>query len=193
MSTPAPPTPKERNLYLSSQVTQSSMLGLVKDILAIERDDRLVAAYYQTRGMDYKPEPIQIYIDSYGGECYSCFGLLSVMDLCTTPIRTIVTGCAMSCGFLIAISGHERIAYPHATFMHHGVSAYTEGKLGDMKVDLEEAMRLQNIGDSRVVRRTKITKAQLRKLNDQKADWYLNPSEALRLGVVHSIAKTNVL
>ena len=192
MSEIVPPA-KERTLYLSNQVSQSTIHALVRDILAIERSDAALATYYQGRGMAYNPEPITLYVDSYGGECYSCFGLLSVMDMCATPIRTVVTGCAMSCGFLIAIHGHERIAYPNATLMFHQVSAYTEGKVGDMKVDMAEAVRLQDKIEVMTLRRTKLTKSQLKKNRELKEDWFMAPAEALKLGVIDRIAKSNIL
>src|SRR5437763_689012 len=102
------PTIPERKLYLSAQVSQASMLELTRKIIEINEEDKKLKKLYKAYGFKYKRNPIQIYIDSYGGSVYQCFGLLSVMEKSKTPIHTIVTGCAMSCGFMIAITGHKR-------------------------------------------------------------------------------------
>ena len=74
------PRPKKRVLYLAAQVTQKSMNDLTKAIVDINSDDRQLEKLYPICDIEYKPKPIQIYIDSYGGAVYQCFGLLGVMQ-----------------------------------------------------------------------------------------------------------------
>jgi ATP-dependent Clp protease protease subunit len=74
---------------------------------------------YEVHDLEYKPKPIKIHIDSYGGAVYQCFGLLGIIKSSKTTIHTLVTGCAMSCGFLIAIAGHKRFAYEKSTYLYH--------------------------------------------------------------------------
>ena len=109
------PLPKERNIYFTRQVDQSSIGDLTKQIIEINEDDKHLRKLYDVYGIDYTAKPINIYIDSYGGAVYQCFGLISVMERSKTPIHTIVTGCAMSCGFMILISGHKRFAHKLST------------------------------------------------------------------------------
>ena len=92
------PKPKARNLYLPEQVNQESMNKLTKAIIEINESDEYLNKLYGLHGIDYAPGPIKMYIDSYGGAVYQCFGLLGVMEKSVTPIHTIVTGAAMSCG-----------------------------------------------------------------------------------------------
>ena len=95
------PVPKVRNLYLPKQVDQASMNELTKSIIEINEDDEHLKKLYGVYGLIYDPKPIKIYIDSYGGKVYQCFGLIGVMENSLTPIHTVVTGAAMSCGFII--------------------------------------------------------------------------------------------
>ena len=90
------PLPKNRNLYLAKQVDQASMNSLTKSILEINENDEYLSKLYAVHDLDYKPRPIKLYIDSYGGAVYQCFGLLGVMEKSNTPVHTIVTGAAMS-------------------------------------------------------------------------------------------------
>jgi len=179
--------PKDRNLYFTKQVEQNSIGDLTQKIIEINEDDMRLAKIYAFHDIEYKPKPIKIYIDSYGGNVYQCFGLLSVMKRSKTPIHTIVTGCAMSCGFMMLISGHKRFAHELSTPLYHQVSSAAWGKLKDMEQDVEEAKRLQKIIENITLDRTNISKSKLKEVLEQKIDWFMSAEEALKLGVVDEI------
>ena len=183
------PEPKPRNLYLADQVSQSSMNDLSKAIITINEDDRKLKKIYAAYDLSYNPAPIKLYIDSYGGAVYQCFGLLGIMETSTTPIHTLVTGCAMSCGFMILIHGHKRFAYKHATPLYHQVSTGFRGKLADMEESIEETRRLQNKIEEMTLSKTKISRTKLDKIFKKKVDWYMSADEAINLGVIDEIIK----
>ena len=56
--------PKERNIYLPKQVDQSSMNDLTKSIIDINEHDKHLKKLYDVYGLEYKPKPIKMYIDS---------------------------------------------------------------------------------------------------------------------------------
>lgn len=70
---------------------------------------------------DKSPEDITLVIDSYGGSCDGCFGILDAMDRSRCDIITIAVGKSMSAGGLILASGTKgkRLALPNATVMYH--------------------------------------------------------------------------
>jgi ATP-dependent Clp protease protease subunit len=181
------PAPKPRALYLSAQVDQVSMGMISTAILDINQNDEYIAKMAEIHGMTYNPKPIVLHIDSYGGYVYQCFGLLSVMKNSKVPVHTIVTGCAMSCGFLIAITGHERYAYEKATFMYHQVSGGTHGKVKEVEEDLIEAKRLQKMIEDHTIANTGLTRKQLKENYDAKHDWFMNTKEALKYKVIDTI------
>ena len=181
------PKPKARNLYLPEQVNQESMNKLTKAIIDINTSDEYLKKLYGINDIEYNPKPINIYIDSYGGAVYQCFGLLGVMDKSTTPIHTIVTGAAMSCGFMILISGHKRFGYTHSTPLYHQVSSGFYGKIKDMEEHLEESKRLQKKIEDLTLERTAISKKKLAQILKNKIDWYMSAEEALTLGVIDGI------
>lgn len=181
------PLPKDRKLYLPKQVDQGSMNELTKHIIDINSDDEFLTKLYDVYGLTYKPKPIEIYIDSYGGAVYQCFGLIGVMDSSKTPIHTIVTGAAMSCGFIILIHGDKRFAYKHATPLYHQVSTGYMGKIKDIEERLEEGKRLQEKIEALTIERTKITKKKLKKILENKVDWFMTAEEAVKLGVIDKI------
>jgi ATP-dependent Clp protease protease subunit len=183
------PLPKKRDLFFIKQVDQSSIGDITQRIIEINQDDEHLKKVYSIYGLKYEPEPIKIYIDSYGGYVYQCFGLLSVMERSVTPIHTIVTGCAMSCGFMMLISGHKRFAHKLSTPLYHQVSSGAFGTVKEMEEKLEESKRLQEQLESIVKEKTNISKKKLKEILDNKKDWYMTSEEALSLGVVDEILK----
>ena len=181
------PKPKPRTLYLPEQVNQESMNKLTKSIIEINKSDDYLKKLYAISDIDYNPKPIEIYIDSYGGAVYQCMGLLGVMEKSVTPIHTIVTGCAMSCGFMILISGHKRFGYKLSTPLYHQVSTGFRGKVQDMEESLEETKRLQKMIEKITLAQTEIPKKRLKEVLKNKVDWYMTAKEALELGVIDEI------
>jgi ATP-dependent Clp protease protease subunit len=179
--------PMERLLMFNAQVNQDTIGKLSESILKINESDRELKKIYKLQGLKYKPKPIKIIIDSYGGYVYQCFGLLGVMESSKTPIHTIVTGTAMSCGFLIAITGHKRFAYRKATFLYHQLSSGAIGKLKEMEEEIVESKRLQKIIEEHTLQHTKITKKRLNEAFVKKEDWYIPVDECLELKLIDEI------
>jgi len=181
------PNPKERNLFFDKQVSQSSINALSKDIIDISEHDEYLKKIYEAHDIIYKPKPIKIYIDSYGGYVYQCLGLVGIMRSSKTEIHTIVTGCAMSCGFLIAISGHRRFGYPRSTYLYHQVAGGAFGKVKDIEEELIEILRLQQSVEEITLESTSITKKMLEKAYRGKKDWYMSSEQAIKLRVIDEI------
>lgn len=179
--------PKDRNLFLAQQVNQDSINKISQAIIEINEEDDALHKMYKLHDLVYKPKPIKLYIDSYGGYVYQCFGLLGIMKASKTPVHTIVTGCAMSCGFLIAVSGHTRFGYPKATYMYHQVSSVAVGKVKDLEEDVIETKRLQKMIEDITIENTKITEKKLGKIYKSKKDWFMDSEEALKLKVIDEI------
>ena len=181
------PQPKDRNLFLSSQVDQASINEITKSIVEISQHDLYLKEIYDVNNLLYSPTPIKLYIDSYGGNVYQCFGLLGVMGASTTPIYTIVTGCAMSAGFMIAICGHKRYGYKNSTFLYHQVSTGTYGTLKSIQEDVVETKRLQSILEKIVLEKTDIKKKRLKEVFKTKHDWFISAKEAVEYKIIEEI------
>jgi ATP-dependent Clp protease protease subunit len=181
------PTPMQRNLFLAKQVDQASINEISKAIIAINEDDEFIAKIFEAHDLTYNPKPIKLYVDSYGGYVYQCFGLLGIMKASKAPIHTIVTGCAMSCGFLISIAGHRRFGYPKSTYLYHQVSGGAIGKAKDLEEDVIETMRLQKMLEEHTLEYTKISAKKLEKVYKGKKDWFIDTDEALKLKIIDEI------
>lgn len=179
--------PLARNLFLAQQVDQESINEISKSIIEIRDHDEYLKKYYKLYNLSYEPDPIVLHVDSYGGAVYQCFGLLSIMKAKGTPVDTLVTGCAMSCGFLIAIHGRHRMAHKHATLMYHQVSSSASGTAADIEEEVIEVRRLQEKVEQMTLECTAITTDKLKKIYKKKTDWYLDTKEALKWGCIDQV------
>lgn len=181
------PTPKERSLYFAEQVEQESIQKLTENLVAIIDDDKYLKKLYSLHDLEYKPKPVNIYIDSYGGAVYQVLGILSIIEKSKTPIHTYVTGAAMSAGFLLLMYGHKRFAYEHSTILCHQVHAGTWGPLKEMLDDVKETQRLNDLLNTLILKKTKIKQKQLDKIFKRKFDWFITAQEALDLKIIDEI------
>lgn len=89
-------------------------------------------------------DPIDIYINSFGGSVYDGFALYDTIINCDkTTIRTHALGKIMSMALIIFLAGDERDATENATFMAHAISSYTWGKLYELDIETNECKRLE--------------------------------------------------
>lgn len=180
-------TPAERDIFFYGDVDQLSIGELTKAIIDIESHDSRLAYTSKMYGFIYEPQPMRIFINSFGGDAYACLGLISIMKNCTTPIHTYVTGCAMSAGFIIAVNGHERYCYENSTYMFHQMSYGSGGTLESHEDDIRESRRLQQVLDENVSTVTGLSNKKLQKLYKRKKDQYLPAAKVLKYGCVDAI------
>lgn len=179
--------PLPRNLYLVKQVDQDSINAITKDIININENDEVIRKVYEAYGLEYKPKPISLYIDSYGGAVYQCMGLVSVIENSKIDVHTIVTGCAMSAGFLLLITGKKRFAYPKSTILYHQLRSGVDGNLKAMKEYINQLDILDKKLEDHVISKTAMSKRMLRDLNTKKIDFYMTAKEAQKLKVIDEI------
>ena len=75
------PIPKERILFFAKQVDQTSIEALTKNIIEINENDEFLKKQYAVYDLEYKPKPIKIMIDSFGGSVYAILGLHLEMEI----------------------------------------------------------------------------------------------------------------
>lgn len=136
---------------------------------------------------NYERKPIIIYINSYGGSVYDMWGLIDIMLNSKTSIYTYCTGYAMSAAFKIFLAGHKRFASEHSTFMYHQMSLRRAGTYQDFVEDREEMDRLNKMIEEFVIKRTKLTQADIDDIREKKKDFYIHAEDALKFGIADEI------
>lgn len=173
-----------RIVDLNESFDEVSIYKLIYMIEKIVRIDDLADIPMKER------KSISIRINSYGGYCYELWSAINAIENLKKKgytVNTICMGKAMSCGFVLFLSGTNRYMYPYSTLMYHSVSSGTYGKVQEMKESLFETQRLNEMAKKYTIEKTNITKERLDEVDKCKEDWYINSEESLELGIATKI------
>lgn len=71
--------------------------------------------------------------------------------------------------------------------MYHQMSCWRQGKYQDLVEDREQMDSLQKTIEEYVIDRTKLTKADLDDIRERKKDFFINPQNALKWGIIDEV------
>lgn len=171
---------QNNNIFLTEEVNEESIATIQAEL------------FYLTSKMtseESKNDPITLYINSPGGEVYSCLGLYDVMQLFINQgyvIRTINIGLAASAAAVILLAGSKGYRYclPHSTVMLHQPSSGTYGTITDMKIAVEEGDRLKKLLNDIVIQHAGEQVVEL-----MERDAWISPEEALKFNLIDEIKR----
>lgn len=163
----------------------------------VDRDEIFKVVYYLDKlvQMDKKlgtKEPIEILIDSYGGEAYSILTLCGKLDTLKRNgyiIKTTLTGVAMSAGSILLVMGTKghRKAWKYGTCMIHNVLNGFWGELQSLRDNMKETERLWNVLCDIYKENTNLTQEMLDDIVNRRHDWFIDSEKCLELGIVDII------
>jgi ATP-dependent Clp protease protease subunit len=167
---------------------ESSTIYLYGDIMDGTLYDFVlkVRSIMYMRDEEKKDDPINIVINSDGGDVYESLGMIDFIHSLNVKVNTICRGRAMSAAALLLCSGTgTRAASKNSTIMFHEMSSGIYGKSSDMKANVQHMEKLEEIlvdimsqnsnKDSKFWKETTVK------------DYYLTPEDALELGVIDKI------
>lgn len=164
---------KDRVILLEGEVHDQMANLIVAQLLYLESED--------------PARDINLYINSPGGSVTAGLAILDTMQFIKPDIQTIIMGHACSMGSLLASSGTKgkRFMLPRARHMIHQVSSGTRGTAIDMKIALEETLRLNKMLTEIYVENTGKTYEELEK--DMSRDYYMDANESIAYGLADKI------
>jgi ATP-dependent Clp protease protease subunit len=164
---------KDRVIMLHTDVNEQSASVIVAQLLFLEAEN--------------PDKDINFYINSPGGSVIAGLSILDTMNFIKCDVSTIVMGQAASMGSLLASSGAKgkRFMLPSARHMLHSVSSGTKGTVIDMKVALEETIKLNEYLTNIYVKNTGKSVEQLEK--DMSRDFFLSAEESVEYGLADKI------
>lgn len=176
---PAPTDPKQedatsRNIYIFNRLENEVALPVIRRLLRLnERDPK---------------KPINLYINSSGGNGYNADAIIAVMNMIEAKVNTICLGHALSGACEILASGTgERTCYEFATLMFHQTLWEAEGDITNLEIQAAQGQRFREAQIELLHRCTGQDKNQLRK--DIERDHYMSAQDALNYGIIDKIIR----
>jgi ATP-dependent Clp protease protease subunit len=131
---------------------------------------------------------IKLIINSEGGDIIDGLALIDAIQTSEAPIDTLVMGEVCSMAFIIFLAGDRRYATERASFLHHQGVLNTQGRTEDVKKNIQEIDRLDNICDELLADKTNKNKRWW-KDKIKEGDFLFDVETALKVGVITDIIK----
>ena len=178
---------ESRTIWFTNEFYPETVATAIQQIQQINNSDESRERKATSEGQSYVRHPIKIYVSSYGGSVYDGLGLIGLIRSSKTPIHTYAIGKVMSMGFVLAVSGHKRFAYPYTSYTVHSLSGFHWGKFSELKESVKEDERLQTMLDTIITSNTSITQDRLNEVHEKNLDWYFDSVDAAVLGCVDEV------
>ncbi|MBX3139615.1 MAG: ATP-dependent Clp protease proteolytic subunit [Trueperaceae bacterium] len=165
---------KERIIFLGSAIDSEVANVVTAQLLLLDSQS--------------SEQPINMFINSPGGEVYAGLAIYDVMQFISAPVHTNCVGIAMSMGSLILTAGAagHRVALPHSRIMiHAGSAGFPRSSLPDLAVQAREFEDLRDMMETIYHRHTGVAVEQLRR--DMERDNFMAPQQALAYGLIDKV------
>lgn len=163
-----------RDVYVFGRLENEVAMPVIRRLLRLtERDAK---------------KPINLYINSSGGNGYNADAIIAIMHSISPKVNTICLGHALSGACEILASGTgDRSAYEFSTLMFHQTIWEAEGDITSLEIQAKQGERFRNAQIELLHRCTGKSKEILRK--DIERDHYLSAQEALEYGLIDKMIK----
>lgn len=164
---------KNRIVFLGTPITDQVANVIVAQLLYLSSED---------------PEaPIQMYINSPGGQVYAGLAIYDTMQMIPNPISTLAVGMTASFGTVLLTAGTkgQRYALPNATIHLHQPLGGAQGQASDIEIQAKEILRLKDHINEILAYHTGQDIETIER--DTNRDFYLNAQAAVNYGLVDSV------
>ncbi len=131
--------------------------------------------------------PIQMYINSPGGQVYAGMAIYDTMQMIPNPLSTLAVGMTASFGTILLTAGTkgQRYALPNATIHMHQPLGGAQGQASDIEIQAREILRLKDKLNEILAKHTNQSVETIEK--DTNRDFYLDAEGAVEYGLVDQV------
>lgn len=176
-------TVEPRYVMVSGTVEDNMIIDAIEKITKWNKEDD----ENEKALINFQREPIEVYINTYGGALHVGLGFSEFLVQSKTPIHTICPAIAMSAGFIMFLGGHKRIAYKQSSIMYHQLSSGIWDNMQAIRLNHERLEEMQARMEDFIISRCKIKKSDLRSKDKIQEDWHFTIAELKKYGIVHEI------
>ena len=164
---------KNRIIFVGTPITDQVANLVVAELLYLSSED--------------SEAPIQMYINSPGGQVYAGLAIYDTMQMISNPISTLAVGMTASFGTVILTAGTkgQRYALPNATIHLHQPLGGTQGQASDIEIQAREILRLKDHINEILALHTDQTKEAIER--DTNRDFYMDAKGAVEYGLVDKV------
>jgi ATP-dependent Clp protease protease subunit len=164
---------RERIIFLGTAIDETVANLVVAQMLHLEGED-----------MD---KPINLYINSPGGDMIGLFAIYDAMQFLGPPVHTVCVGQAASAAAVLLAAGEpgQRSILPNARVLIHQPHGGAQGQTVDMEIAVREMVEMRSRMTDILVERTNQDRATIER--DMDRDFILRGEPAIEYGVVDQV------
>jgi len=164
---------RNRIIFVGTPITDQVANLVVAELLYLSSED--------------SEAPIQMYINSPGGQVYAGLAIYDTMQMISNPISTLAVGMTASFGTVILTAGTkgQRYALPNATIHLHQPLGGAQGQASDIEIQAREILRLKDHINDILALHTDQTKEAIER--DTNRDFYMDAKSAVEYGLVDKV------
>ena len=161
-----------RNVYFYGDVSVESCALLSRRLVELEKLNKIA--------------PINIYIQSFGGDLLATFNVIDTIERIKCPIYSYVDGYAASAATLISVSCNKRFMGKRSLMLIHQLSGGSEGTYGYMKQEMDNMHIYMEFAREIYLKHTKLNNDLLSDILKYDNKW-MNSTLCLEYGLVDKI------
>lgn len=164
---------KNRIVFLGTPITDQVANVIVAQLLYLSSED--------------SESPIQMYINSPGGQVYAGLAIYDTMQMIKNPISTLAVGMTASFGTVLLTAGTkgQRNALPNATIHLHQPIGGAQGQASDIEIQAKEILRLKDHLNQILSNHTGQSLETIER--DTNRDFYMDANRAVEYGLVDKV------
>ena len=164
---------RNRLVFLGTPINDQVANLIVAQLLFLNQEDR--------------EAPINMYINSPGGQVYAGLAIYDAMQMISNPISTVAVGVTASFGTVLLAAGTkgQRYALPHATIHLHQPLGGAQGQVTDIEIQAKEFLRLRTKLNEILVHHTGQPTQTIER--DTERDFWMDSKMAVDYGIVDQV------
>ncbi len=164
---------RNRLIFLGTPLTDQVANITVAQLLYLNQEDR--------------DAPINMYINSPGGQVYAGLAIYDAMQMISNPISTVAVGVTASFGTVLLAAGTkgQRYALPHATIHLHQPLGGAQGQVTDIEIQAKEFIRLRTKLNQILMKHTGQSEDMIER--DTERDFWMDAKAAVDYGLVDEV------
>lgn len=167
---------KKRKIIINEPISESMCETAVLPLIDMDNDG--------------SGKPIEIYLSTVGGDIYSGFNLVDILETVKTPVTIHILSMAASMGLLIAMAGHNNpnvktVCHPFSVGLLHSGSQYMEGTAHAVKDTFDFSQHYEEKIKDYILSHSNIDEKLYEKI--ERKEYWMDANEMKRLGIVDEI------
>ena len=164
---------KSRTVLLAENITKDLAERITTKFLLLEQES--------------ESEPINLYINSPGGDVDAGFSIYDIARFVSAPVRCISTGLTASAAVVVLLAApkERRFSLPNSRFLMHQPSTGVRGSTADIRIEANEILKIREKINKLISEETgqPVEKVE----NDTRRNYWIDAEEAQEYGLISKI------